>query len=128
MQDQVKLTVKASPNDHLANERTFLAWIRTSIGIMGFGFVVVKFSLFAKAFTSAITTGMANSPDDSRLVGILLVVVGALMLLFAYFRYEKTKQHMEQGVYTHSSSFIKLITGVLILVSIVLIIYLIQTK
>ncbi|UZJ63104.1 DUF202 domain-containing protein [Sphingobacterium sp. KU25419] len=35
-------------SDHLANERTFLAWIRTSIGIMGFGFVVVKFSLFVK--------------------------------------------------------------------------------
>jgi putative membrane protein len=34
----------AGANDHLANERTFLAWIRTGIGIMGFGFVVVKFS------------------------------------------------------------------------------------
>ena len=34
--------------DHLANERTFLAWMRTSIGIMAFGFVVVKFSLFIK--------------------------------------------------------------------------------
>ncbi|QEM08229.1 DUF202 domain-containing protein [Mucilaginibacter rubeus] len=33
-------------SDHLANERTFLAWIRTSIALMGFGFVVVKFSLF----------------------------------------------------------------------------------
>jgi uncharacterized membrane protein YidH (DUF202 family) len=33
---------------HMANERTFLAWIRTSIGIMAFGFVVEKFSLFIK--------------------------------------------------------------------------------
>ena len=32
--------------DHMANERTFLAWIRTSIGIMAFGFVVEKFALF----------------------------------------------------------------------------------
>lgn len=31
--------------DHMANERTFLAWIRTSIGIMAFGFVVEKFAL-----------------------------------------------------------------------------------
>ena len=35
-------------SDHLANERTFLAWIRTSVGLMGFGFVVVKFSIFLK--------------------------------------------------------------------------------
>ena len=34
------------PNDHLANERTYLAWVRTGVGIMAFGFVVVKFSLF----------------------------------------------------------------------------------
>ena len=39
---------KNNASDHLANERTFLAWIRTSIGIMAFGFVVVKFSLFVK--------------------------------------------------------------------------------
>jgi putative membrane protein len=34
--------------EHLANERTFLAWIRTSIALMGFGFVIVKFTLFLK--------------------------------------------------------------------------------
>ena len=33
---------------HLANERTFLAWIRTSIAMMAFGFVVEKFALFVK--------------------------------------------------------------------------------
>jgi uncharacterized membrane protein YidH (DUF202 family) len=36
-------------NDHLANEPTFLAWIRTSIGIMAFGFVVVKIFAVCKA-------------------------------------------------------------------------------
>ena len=41
-----KIKSQGSAGDHLANERTFLAWIRTSIGIMAFGFVVVKFSLF----------------------------------------------------------------------------------
>ncbi|WP_229663535.1 YidH family protein [Pedobacter quisquiliarum] len=41
-----KVLEKPRVADHLANERTFLAWIRMSIGIMGFGFVVVKFSRF----------------------------------------------------------------------------------
>ena len=35
-------------SDHMANERTFLAWVRTSIAIMAFGFVVEKFALFIK--------------------------------------------------------------------------------
>ena len=38
-------------NDHLANERTYLAWLRAGIGVMAFGFVVVKFSLFLKQFS-----------------------------------------------------------------------------
>ena len=32
--------------DHLANERTFLAWVRTAIAVMAFGFIVEKFDLF----------------------------------------------------------------------------------
>ena len=32
--------------DHAANERTFLAWVRTAIAIMAFGFIVEKFGLF----------------------------------------------------------------------------------
>ncbi len=43
-----KKPIGGSPSDHLANERTYLAWVRTSIGIMAFGFVVVKFNLFIK--------------------------------------------------------------------------------
>ncbi|KAA0129612.1 DUF202 domain-containing protein [Chryseobacterium sp. SN22] len=37
---------KNNTSDHLANERTFLAWLRTSVALMGFGFILVKFSLF----------------------------------------------------------------------------------
>ena len=113
----------------MANERTFLAWIRTSIGIMGFGFVVVKFSLFARELTSALAEQNASSPGgNSRPVGIMLVVVGALMLLFAYIRYEQTKKQIENNAYYHSSAFNKVITAVLLLVSILLIIYLMNTR
>jgi putative membrane protein len=33
-------------SDHAANERTFLAWVRTAIAVMAFGFIVEKFDLF----------------------------------------------------------------------------------
>ena len=48
--------------EHLANERTFLAWMRTSIGIMAFGFVVVKFALFVKV--SFVSTCIALKVGD----------------------------------------------------------------
>jgi putative membrane protein len=120
--------VKSSPNDHMANERTFLAWIRTSIGIMGFGFVVVKFSLFAREVTRAVAEQAVSSPGGhSMIVGIILVVVGALMLFFAYVRYDQTKKQIESNTYYHSSAFNKVITAVLLMVSILLIIYLMNT-
>ena len=40
-------------SDHAANERTFLAWLRTSIAVIAFGFVVEKLNLFALTMSSA---------------------------------------------------------------------------
>ncbi len=40
--------IQGYASDHLANEHTYLAWLRTSVGIMAFVFVVVNFSLFLK--------------------------------------------------------------------------------
>jgi putative membrane protein len=39
-------------SDHAANERTFLAWVRTAIAVMAFGFVIEKFDLFLQALRS----------------------------------------------------------------------------
>ena len=73
---------RINPSDHLANERTFLAWIRTSIALMGFGFVVVKFSLFVKQLSLAVT-GHVDFPSKgfSGVIGMCLVAIGALTAL-----------------------------------------------
>lgn len=75
-------------SDHLANERTFLAWMRTSIALMGFGFVVVKFSLFIRQLSFAVTDKQLQpSRGFSSAIGILLVAIGALVALAGYIRY-----------------------------------------
>ncbi|MEM3759375.1 MAG: DUF202 domain-containing protein, partial [Saccharolobus sp.] len=43
----------ANPSDHFANERTFLAWIRTGIALIGFGFVIAKFIIFINLLKSS---------------------------------------------------------------------------
>jgi len=45
--------------DHAANERTFLVWLRTSIAVIAFGFLIEKFNLFA------LTMANATSLDDA---------------------------------------------------------------
>ena len=115
-------------NDHLANERTYLAWIRTSIGIMAFGFVVVKFSLFVKQIGIALGTGIKTpSLGYSSLIGIVLVAFGALSILFSYGQYRKTETQLRTGKYVPSSILTSLLTAILLLISILLIFYLLQS-
>src|SRR5215467_4560553 len=83
--------------DHLANERTFLAWMRTSIGIMAFGFVVVKFSLFIRQVSGLVGTTVTLPPQHgySAVIGITLVALGAVVLLLSYFKFKKTEKEID---------------------------------
>jgi putative membrane protein len=101
MKEEKNQTI-ANPSDHLANERTFLAWIRTSIAIMGFGFVVVKFALFVKQVSLILTNKQTVLPGKgySTQIGILLVAVGAFMAMYSYLRYRTTERQLMNQAYT----------------------------
>lgn len=115
-------------NDHLANERTFLAWIRTAIGIMGFGFVVVKFSLFVKQVSIMLGRETAiQQKGYSAIIGVILVAVGALTSLLAFINYKKVKRQIETDTYQSSPALITGITFGIIVVSVFLIWYLIKS-
>jgi putative membrane protein len=75
-------------SDHAANERTFLAWVRTAIAIMAFGFLVQKFDLFLRMAASSLaarplTTGSQIVGD---IAGLLLIVLGGVVLALAAVR------------------------------------------
>lgn len=121
--------IKGKASDHLANERTFLAWIRTSIGIMGFGFVVVKFSLFMREVTAALNgKPLEERPGYSHEIGILLVALGAITILTSYIRYHRSKKELDLGTYHQSTLSLKIITALILLISILLLVYLMQMK
>ena len=111
--------------DHMANERTFLAWIRTSIGIMAFGFVVVKFAFFVREITIEFgERNIVHSKGYSGIMGIFLVIVGSIITLLSFFRYKQTAKQLNEGTNSHSSILITMITSIIILVSLLLIVYL----
>lgn len=126
--EEVKATPRTNAADHLANERTYLAWIRTSIGIMGFGFLVVKFALFTREISAALDVKMSSSPTGySHTIGTSLVALGALIIVYAFFRYMETKKQLDSGVYHHSTTLIKIGTVLIFLISIMLLVYLART-
>jgi putative membrane protein len=125
MEEQIK---QGNTSDQLANERTFLAWIRTSIGIMAFGFVVVKFSLFVKQISLILgKENIIQSKGYSGILGIALVAVGTLTAVLSYIRYRQTEMQLNKGYYKHSSLLVTLLTAFIFLISILLIVYLVNS-
>jgi len=112
-------------SNHLANERTFLAWIRTGIGIMAFGFVVVKFSLFIKEISLVLNKEIIMPQKGySSILGILLVGFGVLITLLAYLRYKRVEKQINDQSYVHSSILITILMTCIFSAGIMLVIYL----
>ncbi|MGH7113645.1 MAG: YidH family protein [Stellaceae bacterium] len=84
-------------SDHAANERTFLAWVRTAIAIMAFGFLVQKFDLFLRIAGGSLAAGSlpAGSSVVGTTAGLLLIVLGGAMVAFAAIRFRRTTLDIE---------------------------------
>src|ERR1700735_5266441 len=83
-------------SDHLANERTFLAWIRTSISVTVFGFVVAKFGITLRELLLARGSTIRES-GVSLMIGLGFMAMGIFMALAAWFRYQATMKRLEAG-------------------------------
>jgi putative membrane protein len=112
----------------MANERTFLAWIRTSIGIMAFGFVVEKFALFVKQLSYFLGKEITPpSPGYSSIFGIFLVGLGALMGVLSFIRYKKVERQIDEDTYQPSLILDILLAISVLAIGIFLVIYLIHS-
>jgi putative membrane protein len=112
----------------MANERTFLAWIRTSIAIMAFGFVVERFAIFIKQ--AAFILGkeiQAPSRGYSSIFGIFLVALGALMGVLSFIRYKKVEKQIDEDMYQPSLILDVLLVLSVLSIGIFLVIYLIHS-
>jgi len=73
----------SDPRVFFAAERTLLAWIRTGLTIMGFGFVVARFGLFLALLAAEHRPSAATPSLFSSGIGIALVLLGAVAMIFA---------------------------------------------
>jgi putative membrane protein len=83
--------------DHAANERTYLAWVRTAIAVMAFGFLVEKFDLFLK-FADLSTRAHAMPLPHQAIggaTGLALIVMGPVMMIIATLRFLQTARNID---------------------------------
>jgi putative membrane protein len=78
---------KAGLSDYLAAERTFLAWIRTGLALMGFGFVVARFGLFLQQVQAFHVAAPQQGYGLSLWFGTALIAAGVILNVFAGFHH-----------------------------------------
>lgn len=108
----------------LASERTFLAWIRTSIAVLSFGFAIIKFDVWTKQMLQ----GSGIQPGSTHIagsVGALMVIFGGAMSAIGAIHYRRTNKQILEGRVQASNWLVLSISASVVLLAIAVIIYLI---
>ena len=101
--------------DHSANERTFLAWIRTGVAVMAFGFLVEKFNLFLAYLAQAAGHAVVAPAGvvHAELVGVLMLVAGVLVIVLGTLRFALNRSRISQAqVFPVASAWPEFVLGI----------------
>jgi putative membrane protein len=119
-------------SDHAANERTFLAWVRTGIAVIAFGFVIEKFNLFLSTIAGGTLDGapqraqqLASTPLG-RYEGLAFMFGGVAIIVLATLRFVRTTRLLDDAE-THFASNVRaelILSAALIILAAVYSIYL----
>jgi putative membrane protein len=113
--------------DHLANERTFLAWVRTSVAIVVFGFAIGRFAVAMRQLT-AFQGQVSKSTGLSVWMGMSSILAGVVMVVAGLMRYRKTRAQLDEGKFEPAGFVVDLVTIVTALFGLALAGYLIYVE
>lgn len=82
--------------DYLANERTFLAYLRTALSFVAFGFVIARFSLFAREISVVAHIAVPNK-HASTIFGTAMALAGIVVAMYGSYRYVATHGAIRRG-------------------------------
>ncbi|HZH38952.1 MAG TPA: DUF202 domain-containing protein [Bacillales bacterium] len=136
MVDDEKSGIEHS-QQHLANERTFLAWVRTCIALIGLGFIVAKFSFFMVEFRLLIQQGYSSGQNSiplnhahsqidqvSYLIGTGIVILAVVLILFAFKNYLGTHKSINTQLYSPNHGIIYTTSAAIVILSLIVFMHL----
>jgi putative membrane protein len=95
--------------DHLANERTFLAWVRTSVAVVVFGFAIGRFAIALRQLAQF----QGQAPKTTGLsvwMGMSSILAGVVMVVAGLMRYRKTRAQLDEGKFEPAGFIVDLVT------------------
>ena len=114
----------ARVRDHLANERTYLAWLRTGIATMGFGVVIAKLRyLFPPNALTPPVQGILHAAN----IGLLFTVIGLLLVALAAQRYLHVQKQIREQQYQASGTTLLALAAIIIALGLLTIWYLLES-
>ena len=113
--------------DHLANERTFLAWVRTSVAVVVFGFAIGRFAVAMRQLT-AFQGQAAKAPGFSVWMGTAAIIAGVGMVTSGLMRYRKTRAQLDAGKFEPAGFIVDLVTVLTVLFGLALAGYLVYVE
>lgn len=96
---------RADAPTFFAAERTLLAWIRTGLAMMGFGFVVARFGLFLREIAAVKQSAPHHNSGLSLGVGVSLVLLGVGVQIFATVKHWRIIRQLKNGKIIQFSPF-----------------------
>lgn len=116
---------------YLANQRTFLSWVRTSIALIGLGFAIERFSIFLQQFRLIADPQIAGDAvsatahEYSALVGIGMILVGTALIVYALKNYLDSNKIIASGRYMPKNAIVYTASATIIGLGIIMIIFLV---
>ena len=84
-------------SDHAANERTFLAWVRTAIAVMAFGFLIERFDLFVRVASPQLAQRQLGAHGEglANWAGLAFIIIGICTIAVAWLRFNRTARDID---------------------------------
>jgi len=111
--------------DLAANERTYLAWMRTALALIAFGFLLERFNLLVRYFAkSMVQEKIASIPPIGRDEGIVLAILGLVIMVISSIRFTiTTKKIRSESPEIYSFKSVLLTGGIFILLALFVLLY-----
>ena len=110
--------------EHLDNERTFLAWVRTTLALISLGFLIARLS---PTIASAVSPHAGGITTKAVPAGVALIILGAVVTVLAAWRYDRVNRQIEEGLVKTDRGLVWIVTLLIAVLSAAAVVYMLTS-